>query len=144
MLVIRSGRSAHELLLLIWCLISGAAGIAVPGRVSTSTLSALPGPWLYVWYIGLVVGSATAITGLVLASLVGLLVERVGLIILSGLLLSYGVAVVGLFGLRGMQFGLLVSALAAANLWRAAQARRDLFAVQSAAVITRSTEQLGE
>jgi hypothetical protein len=144
MLAIRSGRSPHELALLIPCFIVGIAGLTVPGRVSTTTLSALPLHWLYVWYGGLVLGSAVALTGLMMGSILGMLIERVGLIVLSGQLLGYGIAITVLFGLRGIQFGLLVGAFAVANLWRAHQIRRESVSVRAAAVLTRSTEQLGE
>ncbi|WHT21028.1 hypothetical protein N8J89_08155 [Crossiella sp. CA-258035] len=76
--------------------------------------------------------SAIALTGVLLANIHGLLIERAGLLGLTLMLLGFGAVLVGLHGLRATQFGLLVVAIGAANIFRIRQIRQDIAQIQVA------------
>lgn len=78
-----------ELLLLVVCMFSGAAGLLDPESVASSPISTLfPAALATVWYAGLWISGLVAIIGIFMTSPVGRQVEMAGLLALSGLMVS--------------------------------------------------------
>lgn len=142
MILIRSGRHPHEVFLLGWCAAAGASGLLTK-QVSSGTISSLPAPWALVFYAAMVLGATISLIGIALRGLAGPLVERSGLLVLTGLFASYAVAVVAIAGIKGLFLAGLFAGLTAANMYRAYQITRDLKQVFAAASYTDASEQLG-
>jgi hypothetical protein len=136
-------REPFELWLLAACCASGLAGLLAPGRAA-GVLALLP-PWeRYTWSAGLLLGGGTALAGVIAASPVGLLVERIGLCVLAGWCCGYGAAVVGVAGLRGTVAAAFVLGFAAACAVRAWQIGRQLRAAATGAALLRRDLDRGE
>jgi uncharacterized membrane protein len=109
----------HKTFLLIVSLVGGLIGMIYPQAIATSIAASIPAPFQVSWFGGLAVTSALALYGVYLASVAGLLWERVALLVQAVLLLAYLVAVVGFNGAHGVGAGLFYVGYAAANLYRA-------------------------
>lgn len=93
MTVVQSGRNPFSIFLLFGLLVSGLSGLVAPITASAAVARLLPHWELFVWYGGLVAASACALVGIFAASVVGLLVERIGLSTLAVLTCGYTAAV---------------------------------------------------
>lgn len=141
MIVIRSGRHPFEVVLLAVFLLSGVSNLANYNASASNALRGLSDTYGYVYYAGLALGSAITLVGVFWPGLSGPLVERAGLLILTGLWASFGGLLLA-FGWRGVQFALLFFGFAAGAVWRIVQIRRDLRQAVSAAVVTGATDQV--
>lgn len=122
-LVLDDRRNGFHLLMLTACVIAGVSGIVDPGRASIVVHEVLPRWELYLWYGGLTTGGLVSLAGLVVAIPTGYYMERIGLNLLVGLLLSYVVAALSA-GVHALAFGLImVCAFAAACVARLVRVR---------------------
>jgi hypothetical protein len=143
MIVIRSGRHPHEVLILCACILWGVSGLVAYSRVATTSVRSMPVVAGYVFYAALVVFASVAVVGVFLPGLVGPRIEMSGLFALAGVAASYGVTVIGTAGWRGLSFALFMAALTVANLLRSVQIRHDERKLLHAAAATGSVDQLG-
>lgn len=124
-LVLRTGRSPFQVLLMAACLISGVSGL-IPHE-QRSIIDQLADGGARIWYAGLVVGGTIVLAGLFLQLPTSLLVERVGLLLLTGLFVGYGVGVYLLLGSDQVRVGGVITiACGVACGARAWQIGRDL------------------
>lgn len=94
--LVNPARYAPELFLLLLCGFSGATGLLAPRVVATSPLSGLPDIVATAWYAGLWGGATIAIVGIFMSRPLGPLVERAGLLMLTGLALSFSALLIGI------------------------------------------------
>lgn len=99
-LIFDDRRNPFHLFMVSATVLAGVGGLINPGRASAVVREFFPAWQLYVWYGGLTVGGALALTGLFLTVSIGYDVERIGLVLLTGLCLSYCTAIV----IGGTQF----------------------------------------
>jgi hypothetical protein len=130
MVVVHGGRNPFELWLLSACVLSGLAGLITPGANNSVINKLLPGWEVQAWYAGLLLIGAVALYG---AARQKMLVERVGMAIMSALTLLYSVAVLAAAGDRAAFIALLVAAFSAACITRVVQINRDLRVLSRAA-----------
>jgi hypothetical protein len=123
--VIVSGRHRpHEILFLVVSVVVGVAYTA-GAPPPTSVAALLPGWTVRVWAVGLAVSGLLGAAGLVARAAWALQLEQAAMLIGAGALVWYTAAVAP-FGWRALFAGCISAAWAGANLWRAAQIRRDL------------------
>lgn len=119
--VVVSGRHRpHEIFLLVVALVVGVAytvGAPPPGSIA----ALLPGWALLIWTVGLALSGLIGLAGV----LWSMRLEQAGMLIGAGALVWY-VASVSQFGWTALFAGFTCAAWAGANVWRAAQIRRDL------------------
>ncbi len=130
-------RQGFELMLLLLCVGAGARGLW-NAEALTSTLDRSLPPWgRAVWYGGLLAGGMIAIIGIAMARPFGPLVERAGLIILTGSCLSY-VALALAHGWAGLQQVLLILVFAIVVLGRIWLICREPYEIAGAVKLLRS------
>ena len=117
----------HEVAFNVWAVILGVMftlGAPRPGSLS----GLVTGPAFYVFSVGLALGGAVAFAGSYWNRQVeqSLEIERAGLMILSGALLVYSVAVIAVFGWQALIAGGLCCAWIYANIRRSVIITRDL------------------
>lgn len=117
----------HEVAFSVWALILGCLftfGAPRPGSMA----ALVTGPAFYIFSIGLGLGGLVVLVGAHLPGDVerALEIERAGLVILTGALLVYGVAVIAVFGWQALIAGGLVAAWVHANVRRSMTITRDL------------------
>jgi len=118
--VVAGRHRPHEVLLLAVSVVSGLAyviGAPAPGSLA----ALLPGWAVAVWAWGLLLSGVVGLSGVWRS----LELEAAAMLLGAGALLWYAVAVAQ-FGWRGLFGGAVALAWASANVWRAAQIRRDL------------------
>lgn len=95
--IVRPGRNPLAISLLGVLLLSGVIGLFNPEKASP-TLTRVLGEAVWVWHVGLIIGSAVTLLGIVvLRPLNDVLVERIGATWLASIFLAYGavLAIVG-------------------------------------------------
>lgn len=131
--VIVAGRHRpHEQLFLAWSALIGVSYL-VWAPPPTFLSASLPHPLLIAWSAALAVSGIIGLTGCWLRGERGLGVELGGMLINTGALIVYAVSVFSLAGTRALLPGGIVLAWAVANLWRAAQAVKDIRAIRDGA-----------
>jgi hypothetical protein len=131
-LLVNSGRQPFELALLAMCVVVGLAGL-LTGSSSPVTQFIL-GSNAWMWNASLVIGGALTILVVFLKNVVtSLLAERVGMVVLATLFLSFGFAVVFLFMSNAIISGGFVIAYGVAASARAIQISNDLNKIRAAA-----------
>lgn len=130
--MIPSGRQPFQVALVALALLSGIAGLLVPGSGSRTIQELLP-VYAQYWSLGLVVSSTTVLIGLVLQPIMSLLVERAGLVMLAVLFLAYGGGVIFVGGLSRLTGGLIIIGFGVASAARVWQITRGLRTVKKAA-----------
>jgi hypothetical protein len=124
-LILRSANSPFQILTVVACLISGVAGL-FPHEPS-GVIDQLTGGGALIWYSGLILGAAVTLGARFFDLPTSLLVERVGLYLLAGLALSYGVGIYLLIGFeRARLSGVIIMAFGVACTVRSWQIGRDL------------------
>ena len=124
-LVLRSANSPFQILTVVACLISGVAGL-FPHEPS-GVIDQLANGGTQIWYVGLIIGAAIALGGRFFQLPMSLLVERVGLFLLAGLMLGYGVGIYLVVGWeRARTAGVIIAAFGVACAVRSWQIGRDL------------------
>lgn len=105
----------------LYCVI----GLFLFDQVATSTIRGFPIPYGMVFLFVAAVSCIIVLVGIVLASRAeGVLIERAGLIGLTGLTATYAMWAFGFQGLRGVAFGVMMLAIAFSGAWRAYQISR--------------------
>lgn len=125
-IVIKRDLRPHELLLHGIFLVAAIAGLIVPLQVSGPTLVALPLPSLYLFYAVLGLGGLGVLVGSFLKALGGRLVLIYALLIVALDLSGYGIAILGIAGVKGFFFGLMTIGIAVANSMSAWQTLREI------------------
>jgi hypothetical protein len=120
----RSSRNPFQLWVLAACVISGVIGLLPLGARTGTIDRLLPTLAALLWYGGLLASSAVCLAGAVIRHPLCLLVERVGMVLLGGLLAGYGGAV--LLTAAKVPTGYLLVALAFATVQRIRQIGREL------------------
>jgi hypothetical protein len=123
---LRSGRTPFELFFLIVCVLSGGNGLVNPHGGSSVVNAFLPGWEVVLWYSGLAVGGIVGLLGVLAAGVVSLLVERVALVLLAGLTLTYSAALLVQVGERGVFVALIVASFTAGCIARIMMIQHDL------------------
>lgn len=120
-------RSPFEVLMTLAFGIYCVAGLVAFNQFATTTLQAYPEPWARV-FLGLaLVTCVLTLAGIAHAhTAVGVLIERAGLVGLSGVCATYTIWAFGNSGKRALAFGLLLGAIAASSAWRTWQISRAL------------------
>ncbi|MCW0214383.1 MAG: hypothetical protein OJJ54_13570 [Pseudonocardia sp.] len=103
----------------------------VSGTTSPGISNAFPGDTENYFFVSMAVFGGLSLYGALQRSVVGLLVERAGLIVLSAIYLGYSVAVVSNSGFRGITPAVFGLAIAVANVARLVQISRDLKRVKA-------------
>lgn len=125
LLVVRGGRDPFEVMFLIACVLAGISGL-IFGASSPNLAVALPGDTQTYWFAGVLVGSVLGLVGAFSKPPTGLVIERVGLALLSGLCGAYGVSII-LNSANGALVGMFVTlAFGVASLIRVWQIGVDL------------------
>lgn len=114
-IVIKRDIRPHEILLHAIFLLAGITGLIIPLKVSGAILAALPTPSLYLFYAVLTVGSIGVIAGSFLKGIAGRLTLIYALMLIAVNLAGYGIAILGIVGVRGFFFGLMTIGIAVAN-----------------------------
>lgn len=110
-------RDPFQLWVLAACFLSGVVGLLRAG-VRTGTIDRLlPAFAANLWFVGLLVSASVCLAALVIPVPYGLLVERIGLLLLGSLLVGYGFAL--LLSVPGIPTGVLLLSLAGACADRA-------------------------
>jgi len=135
--LVRSGRNPFEILLLVMCATVGVVGLCQPSATSNVVTSLLPTWEVIVWYAGLAIGGLVSLLGVFLSGVVSLLIERVGLIMLTCLTLTYSTAVIAQIGIKGILPALFPALFAVACVDRFARITADLKRMENV-IITRS------
>jgi hypothetical protein len=134
-LIIRSSRSPFAIVLMIACLVSGVAGL-LPHE-QRSTIDQLASGAAFVWYLGLLLGGTTVLAAMMLRLPTSLLLERVGLLLLTGLFLAYGVGIYMLLGFGPVRVGgVVILAFGVACGARVWQIGRDLRRLRQALTVS--------
>lgn len=122
------GRSAHEVFLLAACVLSGAIGLLVPSSQSKAIVYSFPVWAQSAWYVGILFGGILSISGILGGGVTGMLTERAGQLMLSGLATAFGAAAITYAGFRGgVGASVLITAFfGAACLARAYEIQSDL------------------
>lgn len=119
--LIVSARNPYQVTFLLAASIAGFAGFFTGGAPSSKVLELL-GPMKYLWFGGLLIGGSVALLSLWRGrNEVALLWERVGLILLAGMLLAFGIATISVEVLTVLDYVFLGLAVAAGGLalwWR--------------------------
>ncbi|AUI56786.1 hypothetical protein [Amycolatopsis sp. BJA-103] len=114
-----STRNPFETLLVGAFGLYSLVGLFLFQQVATSTIRGFPVPAGHVFLAGAALSCAVVLVGVWrAATAAGLLIERAGLLGMSGITVTYAVWGLGMSGLRGLAFCLLLGAMAAAGLWR--------------------------
>lgn len=88
--IVRHGRNPVAISMFAMLMLSGIIGLVDPSKASP-VLTSVMGGWVWTWHVGLLIGSGTALVGvLILKTLTDVLVERIGVIWLATLFLAYG------------------------------------------------------
>lgn len=85
----------------------------------------LPG-YIWIWYVGVTLGSGIALTSAFLKTPTCLLLERIGLFLLGMMFAGYSVVTLIIFGLNGFGTGLLLFMFAIASAFRVKQLTADI------------------
>jgi hypothetical protein len=123
-------RSPFEVLIVAAFGVYCSAALVAFDVVATNTLRELPTGAAYTFLVAAIIGSVLTITGVVRGDSVGVLWERAGLMMLSGICAAYAGWAVAVSGARALAFALLLLAVAAASLWRVIQIHRALSAAR--------------
>lgn len=128
---IRSDRNPFQLWTVAACFLSGLVAILPFGGARNGAIDRfLPG-YATLWYVGLLVsGTVCLVATLLRKRHTGLLTERIGLVLLTGQLTGYGMAILILQ--PRVPTGILLVGLAVACLVRIRQAGRELRTLRSA------------
>lgn len=120
------GRNPFEMFILAACILTGASTL-FGGADPPALQQALPGWMVTVWSCVLCGGGALALGGVLTRSPgLGMLVERIGLVVLFGPALSYAAAIVIANGTAGITSGVVTGSFAAAAIARAIQITRTV------------------
>lgn len=127
-----SGRNYYEIYLLLltagWALLNW-----VTGADGETIEAAFPGWGRHIFLGGLLVGSLTALVGIAVGTVVGMLVERAALFALAGLCGAVGAFVLSRADLvHALYVVPLLLAYAAVHLVRARQVRNDIARIRQA------------
>ncbi len=127
-------KAEHYLLFLLAAVVYGIAGFLNTDRYATNSLRELGLIAANYWFLGLVVGAATCLVGLLRPTVLGRGIERAGLILLSGLMLGFASAVLWNSGPKGLGFAVFVGAFSMANLFRLRRLGREVRGLRSSIV----------
>jgi len=123
-LIVSGRHRPHEVLLLVVSLLTGVA-YTVGAPPPTSIAALLPGWAVHMWSGGLLLSGLVGLVGALLRRPPGLKLEQAAMLIGAAALIGYTAALATL-GLPALFAGSISLAWAGANVWRAAQIRRDL------------------
>lgn len=129
-IVVTGRHRPHEQLFLAWSALIGASYLVAWAPPPASLAALLPRPVFLLWVVAMVVSGVTGLVGCWWRGERGLGLELGGLLMNAGALSLYAFAVFATAGTRALLPGGLVLAWALANLWRSAQAFRDLKSIR--------------
>lgn len=122
----RVRRQADTAYLMFAAIVSGAAGLTVPGAKSQSLVASLPPIAQVIWYGGLLVGGLLGGMSILLGRRVGLILERPARWLLAFLCAAFGVAVISAAGAPGITGAAFVGLFGLACVARAWEVRQEL------------------
>jgi hypothetical protein len=124
-ITLRRSRSPFQVGVLLALFLLSAASALFFEAMATSSAREL-GPLLgRLMYGGMALAACVALVGVWLVDVVGLLVERAGLVSMACWSTAAGLAVLANSGVRGGQFGGYMLAIALMSVWRAWQIGRE-------------------
>lgn len=126
LLHVRTGRQAHEIVILIASIIVGVVGAVLPEDVSNAIAHVMHGWVIHTYYAGLAAFSVLTLCGILYRKIEGLLVERVGLTVVALYYAVFAVCIISYAGLAGAMGALLPVAYTIGNSARIWQIRTDL------------------
>ncbi|QRP48014.1 hypothetical protein [Amycolatopsis sp. FDAARGOS 1241] len=144
-ITLRRSRSPFQVGVLLALFLLSAVSALLFDQVATTTAHEL-GPLLgRSMYAGTALGAGVALSGVWLDGVVGLLVERVGLVSLAFWTAGYAAAVLVNFGVaRGLQLGgyfLALALMSAVRAWQIGREARELATVRHLTGIERPEEE---
>ncbi len=122
---IPSGREPFEIALLSAISLYGLLAVVAYDKVAVTTLRSLPGPWGYIFIAASGAAALVALSGALMVSITGLLVEKIGLWAVSGLYGAFAIWSIGLNGARSTGFAVMLLGVALAALVRVWQINRS-------------------
>ncbi len=128
----RLGTAVFEIYLLGACVLVGLSGIVVPAARSRSLVATFPPVAQLGWYVGILLGGALGILGIVRGCAIGLLIERAAMIMLAGMCASFGIASVAFVGPVAITGSIMLWGFVAPCVARAVQITSDLRVVREA------------
>jgi hypothetical protein len=129
-----AGRNWYEVYLMVLTVLFVVSAWSTDS--ARETLTATFPVWSQnLWYGGLIVSATLVLTGIVLGTVTGLMIERAALLVLTGLCVGYGLVFFAVAGRGSASHGIyvvvLVLAYAAVNITRAFQINTDLRQIRS-------------
>jgi hypothetical protein len=139
-ITLRRSRSPFQVGVLLALFLLSAASALFFDAVATSSARELGAVFGRLMYGGTAVAAGVALTGVWLDGVVGLLVERVGLVSMSCWITGTAAAVLVNSGVRGVQFGgyfLAVALMCLFRAWQIGREARELATVQHLTAVER-------
>lgn len=126
MLIEREPPNPYQVMFLVAAILGGGTLAALGDRLGSSLAQALPDWVTIVLALGMVAGGVISAVGMAIPRVVGMLIERVGVLETSVLFLSYAGFTLDYIGARGFITIIFFMAFAAAGGWRAWQLTRSI------------------
>lgn len=126
-------RNPHKIYLLVICVLGGMIAITIPHQFADSVATTLP-LWAYnLWALSLTISAGLALYGSLAGGATGALMERLGLTVLTGVCVVWGLAITLIFTTKGLGTVLFYSGFAAANIARIRVINHDIKFAREAA-----------
>ena len=129
---IRSRPGPYQVMFLVAAIVGGASLLVLRERLGSTLAVTLPSWVTIVLSSGLLITAGVALFGTIRQSIVGMLMERLGVAALGALLLVYSGFTLHYTGLRGLVTVIFFVAIAGASAWRAVQISHSLNEIRKA------------
>ena len=132
MVKFRSSRHPHEIAVVIAATLIGLLGLISGQDANPSVYGAFGLEWGRAFFASMSFFSAVTLYGITRDLIAGMLIERVGLLVVAVNFALYAVAIVSERGLPGLSGTILPVVLCGAHVWRAWQIGTDLHRLRMA------------
>lgn len=131
MIIVRAKQNPFQLAFMIAAVLGGLALLVLRQRLGSTLAQQLPAVITVILGIGLVAGAGTTLAGMSTQRIIGLLLERAGLLILTILFAVYAAFTVDFVGIKGLITVVFFAAFTVASAYRAWQISSDIRGIES-------------